>query len=108
MTLIEDVWASERTWEVVDATGAVVQSGGPWPNFPSGGGTIVEEFSLPDGCYTFTIYDAFGDGQFDGVTSGGYFLDCSVLSIASGAGNWGADDVHNFISGDVDIDDCGF
>ena len=108
LTLIEDVYADERTWDIVDATGAVVQSGGPYPRLPSGGGTFVEEFSLPDGCYTFTIRDSFGDGQFDGNTSGGYFLDCSVLSIASGAGNWGADDVHNFISGNVDIADCGF
>jgi len=107
LTLIEDFYSDERSWEVVDATGAVVQSGGPYPQ-TTGGSTIIEEFTLPDGCYTFTIYDAYGDGQYDGNISGGYFLDCSVLNIASGAGNWGADDVHNFISGDVDIDDCGF
>ncbi len=107
LTLIEDFYSDERTWEIVDATGAVVQSGGPYPQ-TTGGSTIIEEFYLPDGCYTFTIYDLFGDGQYDGNISGGYFLDCSVLSIASGAGNWGADDVHNFISGNVDIADCGF
>ena len=110
LTLIEDVYADERSWEITDATGAVVLSRpeGYYPRQPSGGGTFVEEFSLPDGCYTFTIRDSYGDGQFDGNTSGGYFLDCSVISVASGAGNWGADDVHNFISGDVDIEDCGF
>jgi hypothetical protein len=108
LTLIEDFYSDERTWDVTDdASGAVVASGGPYPQ-TTGGSTIVEEFTLPDGCYTFGIYDAFGDGQFDGNISGGYTLKCSVLDIASGAGNWGFDDIHNFISGNVDIEDCGF
>lgn len=97
LTLNEDVYADERTWDITDATGAVVQSGGPYPQFPSGGGTIVEEFSLADGCHTFTIYDVFSDGQYDGVTTGSYTLiGCSILDIAAGSGNWGASETTEF------------
>lgn len=97
LTLNEDVYADERTWEIADATGAVVLSAGPYPRQPSGGGQFVEEFSLPDGCYTFTIIDAYGDGQFDGNTTGSYTLiGCGILDIAAGSGNWGASESTEF------------
>lgn len=73
-----------------------MQSGGPYPQ-TTGGGTFIEEFSLADGCYTFTIYDAFADGQTDGNLIGDYSLTgCSILDIAAGSGNWGASETTEF------------
>ncbi|WP_299889826.1 hypothetical protein [uncultured Lacinutrix sp.] len=88
LVLNEDQYADERTWDITDSTGAVVQSGGPYAQIP-GGQQITENFTLADGCYTFTIYDSFGDGQFDGNITGDYTLSCSVITHATGGGNFG-------------------
>lgn len=88
LTLNEDNYGSERTWDITDADGSVVESGGPYSDTDAPQ-QIVETMTLEDGCYEFTIYDSFGDGQYDGVTTGNYSLDCSIIKAASGEGNWG-------------------
>ena len=103
LTMNEDSWSSERTWEIVDSTGAVLFEGGTYANI-SGGGVISEPMEtygtdsmyLPDGCYTFNIYDSYSDGQFDGVTTGNYSLDCSIINVANGEGNWGSSESTDF------------
>lgn len=68
MQLSTDRWASETTWELVnDETEQVLYSDGPWED-----GSILsftETWCLGDGCYTFTIFDSYGDG----MTGGGWF-----------------------------------
>jgi Lamin Tail Domain/Secretion system C-terminal sorting domain/Calx-beta domain len=57
------------TWEVRDEFQIVVASGGDYPSQPNS--LIIENLCLPSvpfSCYTFTIYDAFGDG-----ITGGYW-----------------------------------
>jgi len=93
LTINTDFWADETTWEVTDSSGAVVQSGGP---YPQGAATRIENFTLADGCYTFTIFDAYADGLFDGTVTGDYALTCSVISHASGSGNFGASESTDF------------
>jgi hypothetical protein len=95
LTLNEDTYAEERTWEIVDANGTVVASGGPYNQLP-GGQQIVENINLADGCYTFSILDSFGDGQFDGNVTGNYSLDCSIINHAAGEGNWGGSESTEF------------
>lgn len=95
LTINDDFYSDERTWEVTDSDGNVVVSGGPYPQ-TTGGGQFVENFYLDDGCYTFTIYDSYGDGQFDGDITGNYSLDCSIINHASGTGNWGFSDSTDF------------
>jgi len=92
----DDTFGDERTWDITDSTGSVVQSGGPYTQI-SGGYSIELDFTLEDGCHTFTIYDSFGDGQFDGNVSGSYSLTgCGILEVASGSGNWGASEATEF------------
>jgi len=95
LVMNEDAYANERSWEVTDSGGDVVVSGGGY-SYMAGGQQIVENFYLDDGCYTFTIYDAFSDGQYDGVITGGYSLTCSIINLASGEGNWGGADATDF------------
>lgn len=59
LDLIFDGYASECTWDLVDDSGTVIASGGPWED---GTASAEAEFCLEDGTYTFTIYDAYGDG----------------------------------------------
>lgn len=95
LTINWDAYGSETTWDVKDSTGTIVEQGGPYFDDTENTSTVIP-FNLADGCYTFTIYDAFGDGLFDGNTTGGYELDCSIISHASGSGNFGAAAVHDF------------
>ena len=59
--LVLDQYGSETTWEFEDSNGNLVESGGPYSDGTEGM-SIEESFCLPDGCYTFTIFDEFGDG----------------------------------------------
>lgn len=54
-----DGYASETSWNVKDTEGNVLLSGG---GFSDGTGTATVERCLPDGEYTFTVFDAYGDG----------------------------------------------
>ena len=56
-----DDYGSETSWELVDSGNNILQSGGPFADGTNG--TVVSEtFSLPDGCYTIYVDDAYGDG----------------------------------------------
>ncbi len=89
-----DNFVSETTWEFADLSGNVVASGGPYPD---GVKTIIEPVCLPPGCYDFTIYDSYGDGLFDGNTTGDYtVIDDAGNVFASGVGNFGAQETSNF------------
>ena len=102
LTLDTDCWGSETTWEIVDSTGAIISSGGPYSDV-TGGETIIETLCIGDGCYDFNIYDAYGDGlhgsQWGSCTvDGNYSIDDSqgnnyVTMITADFGN---STTHNF------------
>jgi hypothetical protein len=102
-TINEDAYADERNWQITDSTGAIVVQCSDYTDCPQGApsGSIpaqqyVYMFNLPDGCYTFTIFDAFGDGLFDGNTTGDYELSCSIIVHAAGEGNFGSEESTDF------------
>jgi len=85
--ILTDDYGDETTWEVTDGSNNVVASGSGYSdntqyNIPA---------CLADGCYTFTIYDSYGDGICCGFGTGDY----EVLSPAGdvmGSGAEFADD----------------
>ncbi|MFT6837638.1 MAG: hypothetical protein ACJAZR_001166 [Sediminicola sp.] len=95
VTVVTDTYGSETTWEITDASATVVASGGPYANV-SGGGTYTSDVFLEDGCYTFTIFDAYGDGQSDGTITGNFSLECSILKVANGGGSFGTSQATDF------------
>ncbi|MFQ5489200.1 MAG: hypothetical protein ACE5GE_00650, partial [Phycisphaerae bacterium] len=102
INLMTDDFPGETTLEVTDAGGTVIFSAGPFT-----AGATLHTFDVPvcsTGCYTFTIFDAFGDGICCGfgngsyevlyngtvVGSGGTFGDFETVSnIADGCGGGG-------------------
>ncbi|MEO6349004.1 MAG: hypothetical protein ABIO60_13970 [Aquaticitalea sp.] len=106
LTLVEDGFADERNWEITNSSGIVVQcsdfascpSGAPSGSFdPATYNYTIPTLSAGD--YTLTIYDAYGDGMFDGSIEGSYNLYCAaqdVVTYASGGGNFGESDSTNF------------
>ena len=87
-----DFYPVETTWNIKDASGTVVMSGsyeGGTADDWNGGGpdadmTHDHYTSLDNGCYTFTAYDAFGDGQ-TGYSGSGAGTDGSIV-VTDGAG----------------------
>lgn len=71
LDLVTDQYGSETTWDVKDSGAAVLYSGGPYGNSQN----YVEQFCLTtDQSYTFTIYDAYGDGICCDYGTGHYSL----------------------------------
>ncbi|MEB8330742.1 hypothetical protein OO009_15395 [Flavobacteriaceae bacterium KMM 6897] len=95
VTIVTDTYGGETTWEITNDSSTVVASGGPYANV-SGGDTYTSDVFLEDGCYTFTIFDAFGDGQSDGTILGNFALECSILKVANGGGAFGASQATDF------------
>ena len=89
-----DYFGAETTWDVVNDEGSLIASGGPYVN--SNQGLVMDELICVDeGCYTLTVYDAYGDGM--GFTSGTFELrDADGSVIASGGGDFGPESIHDF------------
>lgn len=91
VSIVFDDWAEETSWQITNTSGDVVASGGPYP----GQSTFSQTVFLEDGCYTFTIFDAFGDGICCTYGEGSYAVTCSILVHASG-GEFGGSESTDF------------
>ncbi len=83
LTITLDNYPEETTWSIVNDAGSTVASGGPYGSFPDGT-TITEDLCLVDDCYTFTIFDAYGDGICCSYGIGSYTLTGPSGTLASG------------------------
>ncbi len=93
-----DNYAEETTWNLEDEAGNEILSGGPYA-------TDLTDFSQIaclelNGCYTFTINDAYGDGICCGFGQGFYEISDAGGLIASG-GDFGDSETVNFC-----VDNC--
>ncbi len=69
LELRTDFYGSEITWDLVNENGTEMASGGPYADGSEQ--EIVQEICVnPNGCYTFTIYDSYGDGICCGFLTG--------------------------------------
>lgn len=80
---------TETTWTLKNSAGTTVYSGGPYKDSPTS--IILNSvenitFALTNGeCYTFTIYDSFGDGIATNGGKGSYILkDANGIEFTSG------------------------
>ena len=56
--IMTDNWGYETSWELLDESGSVVDSGSDYGNYE----VIEIDWTLDNGCYTFHVYDTYGDG----------------------------------------------
>ncbi|MEX2349449.1 MAG: T9SS type A sorting domain-containing protein [Flavobacteriaceae bacterium] len=95
MTIVLDNYPEETTWEFVNSAGTTLYSGGPYPG--QDGQTIQETFTLSsDDCYTFTIFDDYGDGICCSVGNGNYSLETSGGTIIIDGGDFDASETIKF------------
>lgn len=74
LTVVQDRYGSEITWDILDASNNVVASGGPYANLASSGTQEhIETMTLSaTGCYTVLMKDSYGDG-FNGTFGAGSY-----------------------------------
>ena len=82
-----DNWGYEFRWALMDSNGTIVHRRN---NFPSSQ-TVTDIFTLPEDCYTFVIYDSFGDGG-----ARVEIKDHNNQRLFFAAGNWGVERSGNF------------
>lgn len=100
LTIDTDCWGGEVSWEILDDLGNVVANvaGGTYGN--------QQQFTWNDclntGCYTFNIFDSFGDGLFGTgsgcAVDGNYVMtdDLGNTIFQMGDPNYGSGTSHNF------------
>jgi subtilisin family serine protease len=96
LTIVLDNYPEETSWDIRDANNTIWASGSYSTSNPDGS-TVVENVCIPDGCYDFTIYDAYGDGICCNYGQGSYTLtdDANGSTLASG-GAFGSSEITNF------------
>jgi len=85
VNLLADIYPGETTYEITDRnTGEVLHT---VSNFQVN--TLsIDDLCLDDGCYTFTIYDEYGDGICCGYGEGNYELVNESGNIISSGGEF--------------------
>jgi len=96
LALTFDNYPEETTWEIVEGS-TVIAEGGPYGNYADGS-TVNIPIVVPEGCYDFIIYDAYGDGICCSYGSGSYTLSENSVAIASG-GSFGSGESTSFCVG---------
>lgn len=89
-----DAWGEECSWEVLNEAGEVMYEGGPYNG--QNNQTFTYDLVLPADCYTFKLYDAFGDGG--GAVS---LKDSNNVVVYSTTGTYGAGASPNFSTNGV-------
>lgn len=103
LNLVTDRYGSETTWDVKNSGGATIASGGPYgPDLGSNGTTTQPPVDITlsaNECYTFTIYDSYGDGIDSGYGAGSFtIVDGTNTTLVTG-GDFGAEDAGKFETG---------
>ena len=87
-------WGGEISWNIVDEAGTEVVGDGNYMNFT----TTSQAICLEDGCYTFEMFDSFGDGwngaEFelslgDSILAGGTLESGNFGTVAFGVNETG-------------------
>lgn len=100
--LILDDYGSETTWQIANDAGQVFFSGGPYQDGLDGT-LVAETFCLPDDCYTFTIFDEWGDGICCGYGEGSWeIVNWNNVTIGSG-GEFDDIETYDFCINEVSV-----
>ena len=96
LELVLDDYGTDITWELTSEDTTLLYEGGPYANGLNGD-TLIIPLCLSNGCYTFNIYDEFGDGICCGPDQDGSY------SIHNGDGHIFAINDGNYGDGNTDV-----
>ncbi|NQY29400.1 MAG: M4 family metallopeptidase [Flavobacteriaceae bacterium] len=99
LSLTFDNYPEETSWIIKDDSGATVASGGTYAS-QADGSTLNVNVDLPNGCYSFTINDIYGDGMCCSYGNGSYTLtDTSNSSTLASGGSFTSSETTSFCVG---------
>lgn len=99
-----DNYPEETAWTLTNSNNQTVASGSYSSANPDGS-SVTEDLCLPDGCYTFTITDAYGDGICCAYGNGSYSVSGPSGSLASG-GSFASSEATQFCLGGAPAPTC--
>lgn len=88
LEIVLDNFPQEVSWEITNANGNVLYSGGTYAD-QADGATVTIDACVPNGCYTLTMMDSEGDGICCFYGEGSYTLTSGVGTILAEGGNYG-------------------
>lgn len=101
INLTFDNYPEETSWQILNASNQVVESGGTYGSQADGSSLTVTK-CLAAGCYTFKINDSYGDGMCCSYGNGSYSVKAGSTTLASG-GSFGSSESTNFCVGTTGI-----
>lgn len=90
-----DDYPEETSWQITNGSNAVVASGNNYGS-QGDGSTINIPACLPNGCYTFTIFDTYGDGICCSYGNGSYTVTNGSNQVVVSGGSFGSSESSNF------------
>ncbi len=95
IAVVFDNYGSETSWDLKNAAGDIIESGGGYSNSSP---DISKNVCLTDGAYTFTINDSYGDGICCTYGQGSYAITLNGTALISG-GAFGTTESKSFSIG---------
>ena len=89
-----DNYPEETSWQITDG-GVVVASGGTYASQADGSSLNISQ-CLPEGCYTFTMFDSYGDGMCCNYGSGSFSVTDENGTVLASGGSFGSSVSSNF------------
>ncbi|MCB0554932.1 MAG: T9SS type A sorting domain-containing protein, partial [Phaeodactylibacter sp.] len=92
-----DLFPAQTSWAITTSGGATVATGGPY-TAQAPQSVLIQDICLENGCYTFTIFDAGGNGLCCQGGRGSYFLTNDNGNILASGAIFGASQSTGFCS----------
>ena len=108
VNITTDAYGSETTWKLMNSSGAVVSQGGPWTDLSAAGQTVQTPVFVtlnPTQCYTFEIYDSFGDGICCSYGNGAYSVKDAANNVLLSGGEFADSEKGVFKTGVLSLDE---
>ena len=103
LELVFDGYAEETSWDIADAAGNLIASGG---DYAPGTASATETACLADGIYTLTMYDVYADGMCCTYGDGSYTLTDADGTVLASGGSFGASEATTVVLGAVAVPGC--
>lgn len=99
--IIQDQWGEQITWDIINAAGETIASGGPYQHLVGSGSTQINVENITgvptNECYLFRIFDSNNNGICCNYGNGYYYIkDAKGDRFIEGDGNYGAGETRQF------------